>query len=318
MSLDLARQVLQTEADAITRVLERLDESFAAAVELVASCSGRVVCTGMGKSGIVCRKLAATMASTGTPALFLHPAEAIHGDLGMVASGDVVIAVSNSGETEEILRLVEFLKRLGNKLVAVTSSPTSTLARNADIHLNLWVDREACPHNLAPTASTTAAMAVGDALAMAVSVRKGFKPDDFARLHPGGRLGRRLLTAGELAHSGDDVPRVAPTTAMKDVIYEMSRKGLGITTVQDDSGRLLGVITDGDLRRLMERERDPLERSAGDVMHSGGVTIEPGALATEALRLLEERRITSLIISSGGDVVDGVLHLHDLWGVGLF
>jgi len=318
MSLELARQVLQTEADAITRVLERLDESFDAAVELVASCGGRIVCTGMGKSGIVCRKLAATMASTGTPALFLHPAEATHGDLGMVAPGDVVVAVSNSGETEEILRLVEFLKRLGTKLIALTSSPTSTLARNADIHLNLWVDREACPLNLAPTASTTAAMAVGDALAMAVSVRKGFKPDDFARLHPGGRLGKRLLTAGELAHAGDDVPRVTPTTAMKDVIYEMSRKGLGITTVQDDEGRLLGVITDGDLRRLMERERDPLERTAGDVMHAGGVTIGPGALATEALRLLEERRITSLIISSGGGKVDGILHVHDLWGVGLF
>jgi len=318
MSLELARQVLQTEAEAIVRVLDRLDDSFLAAADLLAACDGRVVCTGMGKSGIVCRKLAATLASTGTPALFLHPAEAIHGDLGMVAPGDVVVAISNSGETEELLRLVEVLKRLGTRLVALTSAPGSALARNADVHLGLWVDREACPLGLAPTASTTAAMALGDALAMVVSVRKGFRPEDFARLHPGGRLGKRLLTAGELAHRGDDVPRVRPETAMKDVIYEMSRKGLGITTVQDGDGRLLGVITDGDLRRLMEREADPLARTAGAVMHAGGVTIGPDALATEALHLLEARRITSLIISGDGERVDGILHLHDLWGVGLF
>jgi arabinose-5-phosphate isomerase len=318
MSLELAREVLRTEAEALLRMLDRLDESFERAVDVVAGCSGRIVCTGMGKSGIVCRKLAATMASTGTPALFLHPAEAIHGDLGMVAAGDVVVAVSNSGETEEIVRLVEVLKRLGTPLVALTSAPTSTLARNADIHLNLWVDREACPLNLAPTASTTAALALGDALAMAVSVRKGFRPEDFARLHPGGKLGKRLLTTGELAHSGADVPRVLPSTPMKDVIYEMSRKGLGITTVQDDEGRLLGVITDGDLRRLMERDHDPLRHRAADVMHPGGATIAPGALATAALRLLESKRITSLVVSDEQHRVLGVLHLHDLWGVGLF
>ncbi|MCX7895855.1 MAG: KpsF/GutQ family sugar-phosphate isomerase, partial [Thermoanaerobaculum sp.] len=278
----------------------------------------RVVCTGMGKSGIICRKLAATLASTGTPALFLHPAEAIHGDLGMVTSEDVVLALSNSGETEEIVRLVELLKRLEVPLIGVSSNPTSTLARHADVHLCLWVDREACPHNLAPTASTTAALALGDALAMAVSVRKGFSPQDFARLHPGGRLGKRLLTVGELMHKGEQIPRVSPETPMKDVIYEMSRKGLGITTVQDQEGRLLGVITDGDLRRLMERHPNPLNLCAGEAMHPGGVTIPPHHLATEALRLLETRRITSLIVTDGDGRVLGVLHLHDLWGVGLF
>jgi len=318
MSLELAREVLTTEADAILRVRDRLDAAFVRAVDLLVACEGRVVCTGMGKSGIICRKLAATMASTGTPAMFLHPAEAIHGDIGMVAPGDVVVCVSNSGETDELIRLVEYLKRLGTPLVAITSNPSSTLAGHADVHLNLAVDREACPHNLAPTASTTAALALGDALAMAVSVRKGFNPEDFARLHPGGKLGKRLLTARDLMHSGDDVPRVSPGTAMKDVIYEMSRKGLGITTVQDEGGRLLGVITDGDLRRLMEADSDPLARRAAEVMHPGGVTIAPKTLATGALRLLETRRITSLVVTEGDDRVVGIVHLHDLWGVGLF
>ncbi len=318
MSLDLAREVLTTEAEAILRLRDRLDVAFTKAVDLLTACQGRVVCTGMGKSGIICRKIAATMASTGTPALFLHPAEATHGDLGMVASGDVVVTVSNSGETDEIVHLLEYLKRLGTPLIAITSNPSSTLAGHADVHLNLNVDREACPHNLAPTASTTAALALGDALAMAVSVRKGFRPEDFAELHPGGKLGRRLLTVGDLMHGGDQVPRVGPDTHMKDVIYEMSRKGLGIATVQAADGRLLGVITDGDLRRLMEADPDPLARSAGEVMHHGGVTISPRSLATAALRLLETRRITSLVVTEGQDRVVGVLHLHDLWGVGLF
>lgn len=318
MSIELAREVLTTEAEAILRLRDRLDESFIHAVDLLAGCQGRVVWSGMGKSGIICRKLAATMASTGTPALFLHPAEAIHGDLGMVAPGDVVVVVSNSGETEELVHLVEYLQRLGNPLIAITSNPGSTLAGHADIHLNLAVDREACPHNLAPTASTTAALALGDALAMVVSVRKGFRPQDFAQLHPGGRLGKRLLTVGELMHAGDQLPRVEAETPMKDVIYEMSHKGLGIATVQDAEGRLLGVITDGDLRRLMEADPNPLSHSASQVMHSGGVTIRAGALATGALRLLETRRITSLIVTDPDGRVTGVLHLHDLWGVGLF
>jgi arabinose-5-phosphate isomerase len=318
MSLELAKEVLTTEAEAILHLRDRLDEGFLKAVNLLATCQGRVVWTGMGKSGIICRKLAATMTSTGTPAMFLHPAEAIHGDIGMVAQGDVVVTISNSGETDELIRLVEVLKRLGTPLIAITSNPSSTLAAHADVHLNLGVDREACPHNLAPTASTTAALALGDALAMVVSVRKGFRPEDFAQLHPGGKLGKRLLTVADLMHTGDQIPRVSTGTSMKDVIYEMSRKGLGITTVQDDGGRLLGVITDGDLRRLMEKDRDPLARSAGEVMHRGPATIEPGTLATGALRLLETRRITSLVVTGQDERVVGILHLHDLWGVGLF
>ena len=318
MSVELARQVLTTEAEAILRLRDRLDAAFERAVDMLAGCQGRVVWTGMGKSGIICRKIAATMASTGTPALFLHPAEAIHGDLGMLAPGDVVAAVSNSGETEELLRLVEVLKRIGTTLVAVTSNPASPLAGHADLHLNLGVTREACPNNLAPTASTTAALALGDALAMAVAVRKGFNPESFARLHPGGKLGKRLMTVGDLMHKGDGVPRVDRDTALKDVIYEMSRKGLGITTVQDEAGRLIGVITDGDLRRLMEADPNPLHHTAAEVVKAGGVTIEPGALATAALTVLEKRRITSLVVADGERRVLGILHLHDLWGVGLF
>jgi arabinose-5-phosphate isomerase len=318
MSRDVAREVLVAEADAIRRLADRLDESFDRAIDLMLACTGRVVWTGMGKSGIVCQKLAATMRSTGTPALFLHPAEAIHGDLGMVTGDDLVVAVSNSGSTEEILRLVEVLKRQGNRLIAITSHPASPLASAADVHLDLGVRREACPLNLAPTASTTTSLALGDALAMSVSVRKGFREEDFALLHPGGKLGRRFLKVGDLMHGGEQVPRVGPDVAMKDVIYEMSRKGLGMTTVQDAEGRLLGVITDGDLRRLMEREADPLERTAGDVMHRGGVRIPTDELATAALRLLEESRITSLMVTEPDGRVLGVLHLHDLWGVGLF
>ena len=318
MTLSIARQVLLTESEAIRRLVDLVGEDFERAVEVVASCSGRIVWSGMGKSGIICRKLAATMASTGTPALFLHPAEAIHGDLGMVKQEDVVVLVSNSGETEEILRLVEILKRLGVPLIAVTSSPESALASVADVHLDLGVRKEACPLNLAPTASTTATLALGDALAMAVSVKKGFREEDFARLHPGGKLGRRFLQVGELMHGGEQVPRVLPDTSMKDVIYEMSRKGLGVTTVQNGDGKLLGVITDGDLRRLMEREQNPLLLTARQVMHEGGFTIAPGELATTALRLLEERRITSLMVTDDEGRVQGVLHLHDLWGVGLF
>ncbi|MEJ2189162.1 MAG: KpsF/GutQ family sugar-phosphate isomerase [Acidobacteriota bacterium] len=318
MILSIARQVLLTESEAIRRLVDLVGEEFERAVEIVASCSGRIVWSGMGKSGIICRKLAATMASTGTPALILHPAEAIHGDLGMVKDEDVVILASNSGETEEILRLVEVLKRLGVPLIAITSSPESGLAGVADVHLDLGVRQEACPLNLAPTASTTATLALGDALAMAVSVKKGFREEDFARLHPGGKLGRKFLQVGELMHGGDQVPRVSPETPMKDVIYEMSRKGLGVTTVQNGDGALLGVITDGDLRRLMEREENPLLLTAQQVMNEGGFTIAASELATTALRLLEENRITSLMVTDGEGRVEGVLHVHDLWGVGLF
>jgi arabinose-5-phosphate isomerase len=318
VSRDVARQVLQVEADAIRNLMDNLGEEFDRAVELIAACEGRLVLTGMGKSGIICRKIAATMSSTGTPSLFMHPAEAIHGDLGMVTSDDLVVAISQSGSTDEIIELLRMLRRLGVTLIAITSSPGSTLAEAADLHLDVGVRREACPMNLAPTASTTASLALGDALAMAVSVKKGFKEEDFARLHPGGKLGKKFLKVGDLMHTGDDVPRVEADTAMKDVIYEMSRKGLGLTTVQDERGRLLGLITDGDLRRLMEKDADPMARTAGEVMHRGGVCIHPDKLATAALKLLEEKRITSLLVCDGEAPVVGVLHLHDLWGVGLF
>jgi arabinose-5-phosphate isomerase len=318
VTLDVARRVLATEAEAIRRLTELVGAEFERAVDMVVACRGRVVLTGMGKSGIICRKIAATMSSTGTPALFLHPAEAIHGDLGMVTGDDLVVAISNSGETEELLRLVEILKRQGIPLVAMTSYPSSALAQAADVHLDLGVRREACPLNLAPTASTTASLALGDALAMAVSVRKGFREEDYALLHPGGKIGKRFLRVRDLMHTGSTVPRVGPDAPMKDVIYEMSRKGLGVTTVQDGDGRLVGVVTDGDLRRLMERDADPLARSAAEVMHPGGVTIDAEELATAALRLLEQRRITSLAVTDEQGRVEGVLHLHDLWGVGLF
>ncbi|MBD3872216.1 MAG: KpsF/GutQ family sugar-phosphate isomerase [Acidobacteria bacterium] len=298
--------------------METLGGNFDGAVELISSCTGRVVLTGMGKSGIICRKIAATMSSTGTPALFIHPAEATHGDLGMVTEDDLVVAISQSGTTDEVIELMRLLRRLGVTVIAITSNPGSQLAEAADLHLDLGVRREACPMNLAPTASTTASLALGDALALAVSVKKGFREEDFARLHPGGKLGKRFLKVSDLMHAGDQVPRVAEDTTMKDVIYEMSRKALGMTTVQDGDGRLLGVITDGDLRRLMERDLDPLAHTAEEVMHRGGACIRPDELATAALKLLEEKRITSLMVCDGDSPVLGVLHLHDLWGVGLF
>ncbi len=316
--LDRARRVLQAEAEAIRRIGDGLGEDFEAAVDLILQCEGRVIWSGMGKSGIICRKLAATMSSTGSPALFLHPAEAIHGDLGMVAEEDLVIAVSNSGETEEILRLIEYLKRRGIPLIGVSSRPESSLARLADIHLDLKVDREACPLGLAPTASTTASLALGDALCMEVSYRKGFSEEDFARFHPGGGLGKKFLTVAELMHRDEDLPLVGPEAPLKDVIYEMSRKGLGIAVIVDEERHLLGILTDGDLRRLMEKEISPLGTVASQVMHPGGVSIAPEELATGALRLLEQRRITSLVVTEEGGRVLGVLHLHDLWGVGLF
>ena len=318
MSREVARQVLEAEAEAIRNLMETLGGDFDGAVDLITGCTGRVVLTGMGKSGIICRKIAATMSSTGTPALFIHPAEATHGDLGMVTEDDLVVAISQSGTTDEVIELLRLLRRLGVTLIAITSNPGSPLAEAADLHLDLGVRHEACPMNLAPTASTTASLALGDALALAVSVKKGFREEDFARLHPGGKLGKRFLKVSDLMHTGDQVPRVAADTRMKDVIYEMSRKALGMTTVQDGDGRLLGLITDGDLRRLMERDPDPLAHTAEEVMHRGGACIDPDELATAALKLLEEKRITSLMVCDGEAPVLGVLHLHDLWGVGLF
>ncbi len=317
-------ELVRTEAAALEALAARLDgamaEPFARAVELVVRCGegkGRVVVTGMGKSGIIAQKIAATLSSTGSPALFLHPAEAVHGDLGVLMPGDVVIALSASGETEEILRLLATLKRKGDALVSFCCNPESTLAQASDVALDCRVEREACGMNLAPTASTTAMLALGDALAIAVSLKKGFHAEDFAELHPGGKLGKQLAKVRDLMHTGDGVPVVALTTPMSDVIYEMSRKKLGITTVQED-GHLRGVISDGDLRRLLEREGGAaLSRTAGEAMHAHPRTIGSSELAAKALAILEERKITSLIVVDAEMRVEGVVHLHDLWGVEL-
>jgi arabinose-5-phosphate isomerase len=282
-------------------------------VELVRDCRGRVILTGMGKSGIICRKIAATLSSTGTPAFFLHPAEAVHGDLGVLQSDDVIIAVSYSGETEELTRVLETIKRLGATLIAITGVPASTLAQAADVALDCHVSEEACPMNLVPTASTTAALALGDALAMTVLVEKGFKPEDFANLHPGGKLGKRLMRARQLMHGGDALPVVRLDTAMRDIIYTMSSKGLGMTSVVDGDGRLAGIPTDGDLRRKMAVTPDIQDLVARDVMTDTPVTIGPETLAVEALALLEQRKITSVVVIDATRRVTGVLHLHDLW-----
>ncbi len=310
--LSLARKVLQTEAAAILALVDRLDDHFARAVVLVHGCKGRVIVTGMGKSGIICRKIAATLASTGTPAFFLHPAEAVHGDLGVIQSDDVVIAMSYSGETEELTRVLETLKRIGAPLIALTGDLKSTLARAADVALDCRVSEEACPMNLVPTASTTAALAMGDALAMAVLVEKGFKPEDFANLHPGGKLGKKLMRVAQLMHSGEALPVVQLHTAMRDVIYEMSRKGLGMTSVVEKDGTLAGIITDGDLRRKMA-SANVLELTARDVMSLNPVTILHDTLAVEALAVLESRKITSIVVVDATRRVEGVVHLHDLW-----
>jgi arabinose-5-phosphate isomerase len=315
--LALARKVLETEAAAVRALADRIDEAFALAVKLVCNCTGRVILTGMGKSGIICRKIAATFSSTGTPAFFLHPAEAMHGDLGVISHDDVVIALSYSGENEELVRILETLKRLGTKLVAMTSVTNSTLAQAADVSLDCRVSEEACPMNLVPTASTTAMLALGDALAMTVLVEKGFKPEDFATLHPGGDLGKKLMRVEKLMHSGDQVPLVEPTTAMREVIYEMSRKRLGMTCVVNSDRVLLGIITDGDLRRKMMAAGNVLDLSAGDVMTTGPVSISRSALAAQALNILERRKITSIVVIDENQRVEGVVHLHDLWNTGL-
>jgi arabinose-5-phosphate isomerase len=279
--------------------------------------NGRVVVTGMGKSGIIAQKIAATLSSTGSPALFLHPAEAVHGDLGVLMPGDVVIALSASGETEEILRLLATVKRKGDALVSFSCNLQSTLAQSSDVALDCSVEREACGLNLVPTASTTAMLALGDALAVAVSLRKGFRAEDFAELHPGGKLGKRLAKVRELMHSGEEIPTVTTFTSMADVIFEMSSKKLGITTVQE-GGRLKGVISDGDLRRLLEREGGAaLSKTAGEAMNPHPRTIASSELGAKALAILEERTITSLVVVDADEKVEGIVHLHDLWGVEL-
>ncbi len=314
MSLRTARRVLQIEAQAIQDVLARLDASFERAVDLLFACKGRVVVTGMGKSGLISRKISATLSSTGTPSFFLHPAEALHGDLGMLARGDAMLAVSYGGETEEIVRLLEALKRLEIPLVTLTGNVNSTLAEASAVVLDASVREEACSLNLAPTASTTVAMAIGDALAVSLLERRDFRQDDFAALHPAGRLGKKLLRVEHLMHAGNDMPHVSPETPMPDAFHEMSKKGLGMTTVIQPDGRLAGIITDGDLRRLMEKHRGAtLEMSAGACMTRNPQTIGPHVLASEALNLMEKRKITSLAVVDEAGGVLGVVHLHDLW-----
>jgi arabinose-5-phosphate isomerase len=311
--LALARKVLETEAAAILALVGRLDARFERAVELLSGCRGRVILTGMGKSGIICQKIAATLTSTGTPALFLHPAEAIHGDIGVVQPDDVVVALSYSGETDEILRLLESIRRLGVKLIVMSGAPSSTLARSADVALDCSVNEEACPLNLAPTASTTAALALGDALAMALLAEKGFRPEDFASLHPGGRLGKRSMRIDNLMHGGTRCPIVRIDTPMRDVIYEMTSKALGMTCVVDDADALIGIITDGDLRRHMDETSDIRQMTAGAVMTRDPVTVPPAMLGGEALKIMEARKITSLVVVAvPAKRVAGVVHLHDL------
>jgi arabinose-5-phosphate isomerase len=282
-------------------------------VNLLFECRGRVIVTGMGKSGIICRKIAATLSSTGTSAWFLHPAEAIHGDLGAIREDDVVLALSHSGETEELIRLLEAIRRIGARLIALTGHPQSTLARAADVTLDCSVAEEACPMNLVPTASTTAALAMGDALAMTLLVRKGFREEDFVNLHPGGKLGRRLIRVEHVMHSGDAAPVVSTEAIMPDVFHEMSSKRLGMTCVVDAQHRLVGVFTDGDLRRLMGRTSNVLALRAGEVMTANPVTIRRRLLAVEALKVMETHKITSVVVVDEADAVEGVVHLHDLW-----
>jgi arabinose-5-phosphate isomerase len=314
MSLDTARRVLKIEAQAIQDVLQRLDSTFEKAVDLLFACKGRVVLTGMGKSGLVARKISATFSSTGTPSFFLHPGEALHGDLGMLARGDALIAVSYGGETEEIIHLLEALKRLEIPLVTLTGNLKSTLAESSDVALDVSVKEEACSLNLAPTASTTVAMAVGDALAVSLLERRDFRHDDFAALHPAGRLGKKLLRVEHLMHAADALPRVSLETKMPDVFHEMSAKKLGMTTVLAPDGKLAGIITDGDLRRLMEKQGGAtLSLSAGDAMTRNPQTIGPHVLASEALNAMEKKKITSIVVVDESQKVVGVVHLHDLW-----
>jgi arabinose-5-phosphate isomerase len=312
----LARKVLQTEAAAIQALVDRLDGSFEHAIKLLMTCRGRVIVTGIGKSGIICQKIAATFSSTGTPAHFLHAAEAVHGDLGVIQTDDVVVAISHSGETE-VIGLVDTIKRLGAHLIAITGDCNSTLAQAADVVIENRVADEACPLNLVPTASTIAALALGDALAMTLLVAKGFKQEDFASLHPGGKLGKRLMRVEHLMHGGDQTPIVRVDTSMPDIIYEMNRKGLGMSCVVDDANHLVGIITDGDLRRQMSNGTNFLSRQASEVMTRRPVTVAPETLATEALHILETRKITSIVVVDAANLVQGVVHLHNLWRTGM-
>jgi arabinose-5-phosphate isomerase len=320
--IETARKTLKVEAEAILSLMDRVDESFEKAVEAVFACKGRVVVTGIGKSGIIARKIASTLASTGTPAFFVHPAEGVHGDLGMIVREDLILALSNSGETEELATILPLIKRQGNCLIAMTGQLTSSLAKRSDIVLDVGVQQEACPLGMVPTASTTAALAMGDALAVALLNKRGFQAEDFALFHPGGSLGKRLLLkVSDLMHVEDEIPKVKEEDLMKEAICEISAKKLGVTSVVDKEGILKGIITDGDLRRFFEKEMggrgDPLSMKAGEVMSPGVKTIEADALAARAVQIMERHSITSLIIVDERREPVGVIHLHDLLKAGV-
>jgi arabinose-5-phosphate isomerase len=315
--LETARRVLQIEADSVREQIANLGPEFVETVKEISASRGRLCVTGIGKSGLVGQKIAATLASTGTPAFFLHAAEAAHGDLGMLVEGDLVLALSYSGETPEIVGLLAFARARKIRSVAITGAPDSSVARSADRVISMAISREACPMNLAPTASTTAMLALGDALAMALSESRGFKEADFAALHPGGVLGRRFLKVRDLMRTGDRIPRVGASTPMAETLHEMSRKMMGITTVIDGNGTLLGVISDGDLRRLIERDVKLLSRTAGECIHPNPKTIEADAFASAALTRMEENRITSLFVVDGSGRLEGALHMHDLLSAGI-
>jgi arabinose-5-phosphate isomerase len=319
-AIDEARRVIRVEADALSAMADRIDESFERAIDVIVGSPGRVIVSGMGKSGLVGQKIASTMASTGTPAFFLHPAEGIHGDLGMIMKGDVVIAISNSGETEEILRILPSIKRLGAHLIAMSGNPTSNLARSSDVFLDVSVSEEACPLGLAPTASTTATLAMGDALAVALLVKRGFKAEDFAIFHPGGALGKKLiLRVEDLMHSGEAIPLVQEDAVMKDALFVITAKGLGVTGVCDSNGALKGVITDGDLRRALEKGFAILNQHASEIMKSGPLRIKRSELAAAALQIMEQRAITSLFVFENDHISTpcGIIHLHDILKSGI-
>jgi arabinose-5-phosphate isomerase len=319
MSLDTARRVLEIEAKTLSELVGRLDQTFVRAVEILFACRGRVVVAGMGKSGLIGQKISATLSSTGTPSFFLHPSEALHGDLGRLVRHDVLLALSYSGETVELLRLLDTVKRLAIPLISLTGNLNSTLAQASDAVLDVGIREEACPLGLAPTASTTAMLAMGDALAMALLEKRGFDEADYAALHPGGELGIKLRRVESVMHTGDQLPCVGPQTPMPDVIYEMSKKGLGLTAVTGETKHLLGIISDGDLRRLFQREGNrALDLKAADAMTPNPVTISRQELATKGLNLMEARKITSLLVVDAEGRLEGVVHIHDLWTTQMF
>ena len=310
--LHTARQVLIIEERSIAKMRKRIGKEFVTAVEMLLACKGRVVFVGMGKSGLVCRKIAATFASTGTPSMFIHPAEGGHGDLGMLVRGDILVAVSNSGETEEMVRLLPAVKRLGLPIICMTGNGSSTLAKRADVTLDISVEEEACTLGLTPTASTTATLALGDSLAVALLELKGFSEEDFAMVHPWGTLGRRFLTVADIMHTGDEIPAVKDAAPLRDAILEITSKRLGFTTVVDSNRSLLGIITDGDLRRLLERQASPLDLTAGQAMTTAPKVITMDIMAAKALQIMESHSITGLVVVNSEGAIEGVIHLHDI------